>query len=73
MFTNYVGFKCPRCNSKVGVGIGIGEPTCPSCGTLMVADDAPISNVYANVTCKKCGTSYGMVIGNTCQCGEPFE
>jgi DNA-directed RNA polymerase subunit RPC12/RpoP len=72
--TNYIGYKCPRCNSKVSVGVTFGDPTCPQCGTKMVPDDKPVAQVYTNVTCSKCGSFYGMVIGDKCgTCGTPFE
>ena len=74
MPTSYVGYKCPNCQSKVNMGIVSGEPDCPSCGTMMVPDTDPQFGVYAKVTCKKCGATYGLAISNNCgNCGEPFE
>lgn len=71
MDTIYIGYTCPRCNTKINVGVG--SPACPDCGKPMVADAKPHSSVYANITCKKCGAVYGLAISDKCACGERFE
>jgi hypothetical protein len=74
MFTNYYGYKCPKCNSSVNIGVTVGEPRCPSpgCNTLMIPD-SKANAVYTNVSCKKCGSSFGMINSSICPCGKPFD
>lgn len=69
--TTYFGFKCPRCNSSVAIGVG--KPNCPSCGTQMLPnfESEPVAT---NVHCKKCNSYYGMINSDKCpDCGTKFE
>jgi hypothetical protein len=71
--TNYFGFECPRCNSTVDIGVGSGDPTCPTCGTPMVPNTES-RGAAANVYCKTCKAAYGLVNSNRCpQCGGPLS
>lgn len=69
--STYYGFICPKCRTTIGIGIG--EPNCPHCGTNMVANkkSAPFA---ANVHCKKCNASFGIINSISCPlCGTDFE
>ena len=69
--TNYYGFICPKCHSTVNIGIG--EPNCPTCGTKMIPNKKA-NPVSANVYCKKCNISFGMINSDKCpECGTNFE
>jgi len=71
--TNYFGFKCPRCKSTVDIGVGVGDPACPSCGTTMVPN-TDFSGAAANVYCAACKAAYGLVNSSRCpQCGGPLS
>jgi DNA-directed RNA polymerase subunit RPC12/RpoP len=66
----FFGYKCPRCGSKVNVGVG--EPVCSNCGVPMVPDPEGAST-GVNIVCNHCGTSAGMISGfdgNCPTCGR---
>jgi rubrerythrin len=70
------GFKCPKCNTSIDIGIGLElnkeNPKCPNCGTGMIPN-VNASPVAANVTCKNCNVSFGMIDSDKCPfCGKPF-
>jgi len=67
----FFGFICPKCSTTVQVGVG--TPSCPTCGTQMVPNSkAPAS--AGNVMCKRCNTAYGLITADRCpQCGGPFS
>jgi hypothetical protein len=68
--TSYFGYRCPKCGAKVAMGIG--EPSCPACGTRMVPDHQA-TGAAANVYCAKCKAAYGLTLSTTCpQCGGPL-
>ncbi len=71
----FYGYKCPKCNSKITVGVLVGakELHCPNCNIVMVPDQdgqASASNVY----CPNCKNTYGIVSSDRCPiCGGPFS
>jgi hypothetical protein len=71
----FFGYKCPRCNSKVSVGVTTEESEirCPSCNSIMVPDEEGQASA-ANVYCPKCNASFGLVTSDRCPiCGGPFS
>ncbi len=68
---SYFGYHCPRCGSSVQVGVG--TPSCPSCGKAMVPNPKARPSA-ANVYCKKCNAAFGLVTTDRCPtCGGPFS
>ena len=59
----FVGHHCPVCGSTIGIAAGVGGPLkCPGCGgPMQAASDGPPTRVLANVTCKGCGSRFGMI------------
>ena len=73
--TTFFGYKCPRCGSKVNVGISVGGGTvnCPDCGASMVPDEAGQASA-ANVYCPHCNAAFGLVTSDRCPtCGGPLS
>lgn len=71
--SSYVGFKCPRCGSSVDIGVGPGDPTCPSCGTRM-EPNSNYTGAAANVYCPRCKVAVGLTNSASCpQCGGPWS
>jgi len=71
--SSYFGFKCPCCGSTVDIGVGVGDPRCPSCGERMTPN-AGFPGAAANVYCPKCKLAVGLANSATCpQCGGPWS
>jgi hypothetical protein len=71
----FIGHHCPNCGTTIGVVVGVGGGTqrCPGCGGPMQAGKGgPGVQVLTNVTCKGCGSQYGMItaIGGKATCGS---
>lgn len=69
----FVGHHCPDCNTTIGLLASVGgeTPCCPGCGgPLQAASGGPQTQVLANVTCKGCGSRFGMisVVGGKAKC-----
>ena len=73
--TSFFGYKCPKCNSKISVGVMLGgdAPMCPGCEVPMVPDREAQASA-ANVYCPNCKTAFGLVNSDRCPtCGGPFS
>lgn len=73
--STFFGYKCPKCNSKITVGLSIGAETieCPNCHTLMVSDEEGQASA-GNVYCPQCKAGFGLVLSDKCPtCGGPFS
>lgn len=67
------GLICPNFNLSIDIrgSAGSDPEICPECGTKMVANKK--AKVFTNVTCKKCGSSFGIINRDTCPaCNTPF-
>jgi len=72
---SFFGYKCPNCNSKIDIAAvaGSDELLCPNCKTKMVPNSEG-KTVSANVHCKKCDSSFGLINSDKCpSCGSPFS
>lgn len=73
--SSFFGMKCPKGCVTIQVGAVAGSltaPTCPVCGSKLVAN-AAAPPVATNVYCAKCNAAFGMVSGSTCPiCDGPF-
>lgn len=73
--STFFGYKCPRCNSKVTVGLNVGSGTleCPSCHVEMVPDEEGQASA-GNVYCPHCKAAFSLVLLDKCPiCGGPFS
>lgn len=71
----YFGYKCPKCNSTIDIAAVVGSDKllCPNCKTEIIPNDSG-KTVSANVTCKKCNSSFGMINSDKCpNCGTLFS
>ena len=72
--SSFFGYKCPKCGSTCDIIAMVGGevPLCSVCKTEMVPDPDGKKSA-ANVTCKKCNSSYGLINSDRCpECGTPF-
>ncbi len=73
--SSFFGYKCPKCNSKVTIGVAVGmkELHCPNCNTVMVPDKEGQASA-SNVFCPNCKSAFGLVTSDKCPiCGGPFS
>lgn len=71
--TNFYGFICSNKNCNTTINVGSGDPICPMCGSQMIPNKNGTS-VGVNVSCKKCGSIFGMIDSDKCpNCGTNFE
>ena len=68
----FVGHHCPKSNTTSATMASVGgTPKCPGCGgPLQAAPGGLETQVLANVTCKDCGSYFGMVsvVGGKAKC-----
>lgn len=72
--STFFGYKCPKCQTKIDVAAigGSDKLLCPNCHTEMIPDPQGKTS-SANVYCRKCNASFGLVNSDRCpQCGGPF-
>ena len=71
---SFFGYKCPNCNSTIDIAAvaGSNKLLCPNCKTEMVPNPDG-KTVSANVYCKKCNSSFGLINSDKCpNCGSSF-
>lgn len=71
---SFFGYKCPKCQTSIDIAAIVGSDKlhCPNCGIEMMPDPQGKTS-SANVYCRKCNTSFGLVNSDRCpKCGGPF-
>lgn len=71
----YYGYKCPKCNSTVDIGVIVGNDViaCPRCKAIMEPNKEGKA-CTANAHCKKCNATFGIINSDRCpRCGGNFE
>ena len=75
----FFGHHCPQCGTTIGTAVSTGPLSCPGCGgPMQAAPGGPRTRTLANVECKKCHSTYGMIssVGDELlrcpNCGEPL-
>jgi len=68
----FIRHHCPNCNITIATMVSVGgTPKYPGCeAPLQAGPGGPQTQVLANVTCKGCGSYFGMVsvVGGKAKC-----